>query len=122
MNEAGRGFDKNHRLLSAADFSYLRKNAKSFSSRWTRIYFKKTRMDSNITRIGIACTKKVGKANKRNLCKRVVREFFRTSSYKDIGLDMTIMVSPRLFTHSKDPVSDLRSALQYSFKKISHTL
>lgn len=122
LEEVGEGFDKSFRLLSASDFSYLKKNSESFSSRWTRIYFKKSRINSQNSRIGISVTKKVGKANKRSICKRVIRETFRVSPYKFLGIDMLVIVSPRLFQNSNDPKKDLKSALEYSFKKISKTL
>ncbi len=118
MPTADNGFDKSYRLLSAEDFSYLRKDSKNFSNKWMRVYYKPSKINSSKTRIGITVTKKVGKANKRSICKRTIREFFRQSEYKSLGLDMLVLVSPRLFKNSKDVKGDLNSALNHSFSNI----
>lgn len=118
MPAADNGFDKSYRLLSADDFSYLRKGSKNFSHKWLRIYYKPSKNNSSTTRIGISVTKKVGKANKRNLCKRLIREYFRNSEHKFLGQDLLVLVSPRLFKMSESPKNDLRSALEFSFSQI----
>jgi len=118
MPTADSSFDKSYRLLSADDFSYLRKDSKNFSHKWLRVYYKPSRINSSKSRIGISVTKKVGKANKRNFCKRLIREFFRNSDFRDLGLDMLVLVSPRLLKQSDNPQNDLRSALEFSFKQI----
>jgi ribonuclease P protein component len=118
MPAADNGFDKSYRLLSADDFSYLRKDSKNFNHKWMRVYYKPSRINSSKSRIGISVTKKVGKANIRNLCKRQVREFFRSSDYKELGLDLLVLVSPRLFKQSENPVLDLSKALDFSFSQI----
>lgn len=111
-------FDKSSRLLSTEDFSYLRKNSNVITDRWLRIYYKPSRTNSEISRIGFSVTKKVGKANKRNLCKRVIREFFRTSSYRTTGQDYMVVVSNRLFKSSEQPKDDLRKSLINAFAKL----
>ncbi|EQC43582.1 ribonuclease P protein component [Bacteriovorax sp. Seq25_V] len=118
MNKADNGFEKFHRLLSASDFGHLKKNAKYFNTKWLRVYFKKSKLNSVNSRIGITVTKKVGKAHDRNKCKRLIREFYRCSEYKETGIDYLILVSPRLFKQSEDPLKDLQSSLEFSFSKI----
>jgi ribonuclease P protein component len=119
MAEADNSFSKDYRLLSASDFSYLRKDSQSVSHKWVRLYYKKSKTNSSHSRIGIAVTKKVGKANKRNLCKRVIRDYFRNSSYKELGLDVLVLVSPRLFQRDHDHKAALRSSLEFCFNSLT---
>lgn len=118
MTSVDSTFDKSSRLLSTEDFSYLRKNSHVVTDRWLRIYYKPSRLNSETSRVGFSVTKKVGKANKRNLCKRIIREFFRTSSYRSNGKDFMIVVSNRLFKNSQNPKEDLRNSLVNAFAKI----
>ncbi len=118
MTSVDSTFDKSSRLLSTEDFSYLRKNSSVITDRWLRIYYKPSRINSETSRIGFSVTKKVGKANKRNLCKRVIREFFRHSSLRNSGQDFMVVVSNRLFKNSEQPKDDLRSSLQNAFAKL----
>lgn len=116
---ADNGFDKSHRLLSAFDFSYLKKDAKYFNTRLFRIYYKKSQNNSTISRLGISVTKKVGKAHDRNLCKRMVREFFRNSTYKHSGIDYMVLISPFFFKNSQNPNKELPELLNFAFSKIA---
>ena len=118
MESVDSTFDKASRLLSTEDFAYLRKNSNVITDRWLRIYYKPSRTNSEISRIGFSVTKKVGKANKRNICKRVIREFFRTSSYRKTGQDFMVVVSNRLYKSSKQPKEDLLHSLQNAFAKL----
>lgn len=119
MTSADNGFDKSHRLLSASDFSYLKKDAKYFNSKFFRIYYKKSQKNSSQSRLGISVTKKVGKAHDRNLCKRIVREVFRCSDYKQTGIDYMVLISPFFFKNSTDPRAELAQSLSFAFSKIS---
>lgn len=118
MESVDSSFDKASRLLSTEDFSYLRKNSKIITDRWLRIYYKPSRINSETSRIGFSVTKKVGKANKRNLCKRIIREFFRISPYRHGGKDIMVVVSNRLFKQSEDPKKDLNLSLERAFAKL----
>lgn len=87
-------FPKQIRLLNKSDFANLR-------SRNTRKLFLKTIKliyqpnDLSHGRLGFAVSRKVGKANVRNLLKRNLREWFRQSSIKDKPFDMMIIVHPK---------------------------
>ncbi len=97
-------FEKSHRLLKACDFAYLKVNSKSLSRPWIRAFYKPTKIDSDKTRIAFAVSKKVGKANRRNRLKRLMRNSFRTSNYKNMSLDILFVVSHNLYkkVHDKD--------------------
>lgn len=92
---------KEHRLLNKKDFASLR------SKKALKLYFKTFKViyiESNlgISRIGFAVSKKVGKANVRNLIKRRVREWFRQSHLKDSGVDIFVVIHPKYKLFGKD--------------------
>lgn len=93
MAETGddRNFEKKFRLLSASDFSELKVDSLSFKKPSLIIYYKKN--SYNQSRIGLSVTKKLGKAHDRNRLKRLIREYFRTSTYKFLGADILFVVS-----------------------------
>ena len=93
---SGKGFGKDLRLLNSRDFNYLRHKSQSVSTRFFKTYFKPTRMDDSRTRVGFSISKKVGKAVVRNRLRRMFREDFRLSEYRELGVDMLIIVSPRI--------------------------
>lgn len=84
-------FEKKFRLLSASDFSELKVDSLSFKKPSLIIYYKKNPF--NQTRIGLSVPKKIGKAHDRNRLKRILREFFRKSQYKFLGVDILFVVS-----------------------------
>lgn len=84
-------FEKKFRLLSASDFSELKVNSLSFKKPSLIIYYKKNLF--NQTRIGLSVPKKIGKAHERNRLKRIIREYFRKSAYKFLGMDILFVVS-----------------------------
>ncbi len=89
-------FDKSYRLLSAQDFTYLRRGSKQFKSKWIMAYYRPSRLPatSNHTRVGFSITKKVGNASTRNRFKRIMRDIFRNSDAREKGLDILVIVSP----------------------------
>jgi ribonuclease P protein component len=84
-------FEKKFRLLSANDFSELKVDSLSFKKPSLIIYYKKNSF--NQTRIGLSVPKKIGKSHDRNRLKRLIREAFRQSPYKFLGVDVLIVVS-----------------------------
>lgn len=60
-----------------------------------RIYYKRSRVRQQFCRLGIAVSKKVGKANRRNLIKRIIRESFRKNLELHSGQDLLVVLSPR---------------------------
>jgi len=109
---SNRTFLKNQRLLSAADFSFLKDGSEMTWAPYLRIFYKKSRVESTLTRIGFSVSKKVGNAVVRNRYKRVLREIFRHSDYQNLGIDALVVVSPKI---SIDNVAN--SELEKSFSK-----
>jgi len=86
-------FGKNFRLLSAADFQYLKKNSHLIKDGSLRAYYYPSRLKGIETRIGLSIPKRIGKGFLRNRIKRLIREKFRLSTYKYLGLDILFVVS-----------------------------
>lgn len=110
-------FDKSFRLLSANDFAHLKSGCKRKSVTWLRGYYKFSK--NKKTRIGLSVSKKLGNAVLRNRVKRILRESFRMSSYKYLGIDILIVVSPKLysnFSHIKDVENSLRKSCFHLLK------
>ena len=80
-------FTKENRLLSAADFQYLRRDNRQISTKNLKVYYKKSMNGSDQSRIGVSVSKKVGNAVVRNSVKRMLRELFRKSRLKTLGYD-----------------------------------
>lgn len=90
---ADKGFGKNFRLLSASDFARLKKNAQLFKSHTFFIYHRSNQdLALSHARLGIAVSKKVGKAHDRNRLKRIIRELFRQHDLKNKPFDLLIVV------------------------------
>lgn len=118
---ADNNFNKDMRLLSVKDFNYLKKNSNVLSSKFFRIFYKTSKTTSSNSRLGLAISKKVGKAHDRNLCKRIVRESFRVSALKDSNVDFLVTISPRLFSSFAD-TNTLKQVLRKEFDLVFNDL
>ncbi|OFZ23437.1 MAG: ribonuclease P protein component [Bdellovibrionales bacterium RIFOXYA1_FULL_36_14] len=88
-------FSKDFRLLKPRDYENLKNERLVIRRKFLSAYYKKSKIDSEQTRIGISVSRKVGKSNFRNLLKRLIRENFRTSVFKNLGKDISFVVSTR---------------------------
>ncbi len=111
------GYEKYHRLLKACDFSFLKLESKMLSAPWIRVFYCPSRLKKEDTRIGFSVTKKVGKAHDRNRLKRLLKEAFRQSPYKHLGLDALFVVPPNLLKKIEDQQTAERY-LRESFNKL----
>ena len=81
---------KEYRLRKNADFRKVYRSAKSVSTRYLVLYPKMKKGES--IRIGFSISKKVGKANVRNLYKRRLREIVRKNMHHiKPGCDLIIL-------------------------------
>jgi ribonuclease P protein component len=106
-------FFKSNRLLSKNDFQGLRTGSRFFASGLFVFYFKRNK--NSKTRLGIAITKKFGKANIRNKMKRKIREHFRKSEFKETGYDLLVSINFKKL--KKDKLS-----LDSTFKLVDSSL
>lgn len=101
------GLSKDSKLLNSQDFSYLRTDCKQFGCPWFKVYFKSSMNNFVHSRLGISVSKKVGNAVLRNRTKRIIREYFRKNQiFKTLGLEILIVISPRLYKSDKREVSE----------------
>ena len=107
-------FGKDFRLLDSKDFQYLRTESKCFKTPFMRAFHKPSRIGSEKTRIGFAISKKVGNAVKRNRLKRILREVFRLSEFRQQGRDILIVISPRLLK-SFEKMSEAEGRMKRDF-------
>lgn len=84
-------FDKTSRLLSATDFANLKVGSKVFKKSSLIAYYKQNSLGK--TRVGLSVSKKNGNSPIRNRCKRILRELFRHSSIRELGLDILLVVN-----------------------------
>ena len=94
-------FSKISRLLNSREFAFLHAKGEKLRERYLRGYCRDSPDSSQHTRIGISVSRKVGKALVRNRIKRILRESFRQSSYRFLGKDLMVIVSPKLFLFYK---------------------
>lgn len=96
------------------DFKRLYYRGESIVTRSVVIYVQKNRLGSN--RLGLTCGKTVGKANKRNRAKRLMRESYRLlSPTLAQGYDIVIIARTRILGKK---CSDVMRDVQYAFSKL----
>ncbi len=105
-------FTKDFRLLNKNDFQNLRFGSRFLVSDVLLFYTKAN--EHNCTRIGLAISKKVGKANVRNRIKRKLRENFRTSDSKVLNTDILITLNHKLINKKKLELKDIEGRLSDS--------
>lgn len=104
MPKSDNKFLKLNRLLSKNDFQGLRTGSRFFASGLFVFYIKPN--NNTNTRLGIAITKKFGKANIRNKMKRKVREYFRQSEIKATGYDLLVSINFKKIKKEKLQLED----------------
>lgn len=109
MNKAA-SFPKSCRLLSPSDFASLRRDSLSIQGSGFRFVYKAVQGRVGRSRLGMAVSSKVGKANYRNKIKRVVRESFRKRSFSN---SYDILFIP----NSKISIMELSDELGKAFEK-----
>lgn len=88
---------KGRRILKSADFRRVYRRGKKVSGKRIKLYFYYNQL--KITRFGYSISKKVGKAFRRNLLKRRLREICRKNIYAfKTGLDI-VMVARESAAH-----------------------
>lgn len=92
-------FSKNLRLLNKDDFQNLKTESRFFVLGALLVYAKRTPRSE--TRIGIAVSKKLGNAVKRNKIKRKIRENFRRSNFTNEGIDLVLALNFKLINKNK---------------------
>ena len=112
-------------MLNKSDFQGMRSGSRFFASGVLVLYVKETKIGRN--RMGIAVSKKFGKANKRNTFKRLLKESFRLNQNAIKNSNFDIVVTPNLRKINKEGLEynqvfkmvqdDLKTSMSCSFKR-----
>ncbi|MFN8369985.1 MAG: ribonuclease P protein component [Bacteriovoracaceae bacterium] len=111
IQEKINAFGKSFRLREKKDFAHLHSDSRYISDPLFKIYYKRSLISSKNTRLGISVSRKVGNSVARNRLKRILRESFRTSKYKSLGIDLLINLRPKQF----DDISAYENSLLKRF-------
>lgn len=84
------GFPKENRLRKRRDFQQVYRHGRLFQDRYFRIFYLER---PGPPRLGLAVSRKLGKAVARNRVKRVIREVFRLN--KPLFANLDLIVQPR---------------------------
>lgn len=121
MSDLDFSYPKKNRLISKNDFKNLRDGSRFLVSGIFLIFYKKNPLLES--RLGLAISKKIGKANKRNRLKRVVREYFRHIEI-DGNYDILVTMNFRQINKDKLSFDDINSiaikSLNIGFNKIEN--
>ncbi len=118
MPDVDNSFPKKLRLLNRSDFNGLRVDARRARAPYLHAYYINSKIkDHQNTRFGFSVSKKVGNAVVRNRVKRLMRETFRKSNYKQLSADILFVVNANLFKKTKS-ISDGETILLSSFSEI----
>ncbi|PIP91185.1 MAG: ribonuclease P protein component [Bdellovibrionales bacterium CG12_big_fil_rev_8_21_14_0_65_38_15] len=114
-----RSLAKSDRLLSASDFSRLRKGSRVQKFSHSLIISQSNHL--SFSRLGLAVSKKSGNAVRRNLLKRVCRESFRLWEQRTlINIDIMVIPSPSIKKLNHDQASAvLRDELHLALLNLS---
>lgn len=82
-------FQKKNRIINKNDFESLKNQSHFLHSKSLLAFYKSN--STSLSRIGLSISKKYGNAIKRNRLKRIIRELFRRSSFKELGVDVNFV-------------------------------
>lgn len=104
---------KQYRLRKNADFRRIYRSAKSIATRYLVLYPRLNRSEN--IRVGFSLSKKVGKANVRNLYKRRLREIIRHNiSHIKPGCDLIFLARVPI---TEIEYKELEKNVKYLLKK-----
>lgn len=102
----------NHRLTLRKHFAYIYKKGKRVSSKYFTLYTVQSKF--KVYKIGFSINKKIGKANKRNLLKRRLREITRQADYIKPNYNYVLMAREGVEVLTFD---ELKKQVEYIFSK-----
>lgn len=84
------GLPKENRLLKRRDFQRVYREGRLFQDRYFKIFYLE---GAGPPRLGLAVSRRLGKAVARNRTKRIIREAFRLN--KDLFAGLEVVIQPR---------------------------
>ncbi len=108
-------------MLNSNDFDFVKNQSHFLYSNTILAFYRKN--DLTETKLGLSISKKYGNAVRRNRLKRVVREYFRCSKFKQKNISINIVPNLKSFNkkYEKDYSlfeNDLSDDLKTIFQSI----
>ncbi len=97
-------FSRTRRIRSRSDFQYIYEHGQLYKDEFFRIFYV-CRSPTDLGRLGLSISKKLGKAHVRNRIKRIIREAFRLHPQLTTGLDLIVQPRPAVLTLSNTQLS-----------------
>jgi ribonuclease P protein component len=99
-------YSKNSRILKKSDFLLLKEKSIRVKGRFITLYFRNRSGDIQpsvgmLTRIGISVSKRAGNSVERSRYKRLLKEAFRNSHFRNLGIDCLFVVNYSKHTRSE---------------------
>ena len=107
-------FPKFKRLITKSDFQNLKNGSRFFISGPLIFYLKDTEQDNS--RLGLAVSRKYGNAVRRNRFKRIIRDQFRHTEFKQ-SVDILVVPNLRLIKSKKLTFKNLELELSGAFSE-----
>ncbi len=86
-------FSRARRIRKRRDFEYIYEHGQLYQDEFFRIFYVR-KSPTELGRLGISISKKLGKAHERNRIKRILKETFRLHPELTAGLDLIVQPRP----------------------------
>jgi ribonuclease P protein component len=108
-------------MLNSNDFGFVKDQSHFLFSNTILAFYRNN--GSSSTKLGLSISKKYGNAVKRNKLKRLVRENFRCSDFKELGVSINIVPNLKSFNkkYKKDHY-EFEKSISEDFKTIFNSI
>lgn len=110
-------FSRTQRIRRRRDFEYIYGHGRLYQDECFRIFYVR-KSPTELGRLGVSISKKLGKAHARNRIKRIIKETFRLHPELTAGLNL--IVQPRPSVPSLEN-AQIRQRFLEALKALTHT-
>jgi len=115
------GFARNERIRRRAEFQQVYERGTRVHGRLFTLFVLPAQQASSPARLGIAATKKLGAATRRNRAKRLIREVFRRIRISP-GFDIVVVPKRELLDASQTALeAEYQDAIERSLRRARST-
>ena len=108
-------------MLNSNDFGFVKNQSHFLFSNTLLGFYRKN--ESPNTKLGLSISKKYGNAVKRNKLKRLIRENFRCSNFKDLGVSINVVPNMKSFNKAfKKDYAVFEKSVSDDFKTIFNSI